>query len=210
MSQIIKVLPVEDDSRWQSIIGQILNKEENKKDIVLYGFVSSKEYAIQSIKLFKPDVIIMDLNLNGDNYAGIEIIKDIHSIVKSKIIVLTIFEDENLIEKAILAGASDYIVKGNDLNYLPEKIRQLHRNQFPLSVVLEKYRNKHKKERYDSLTKSEKEILVEAVNGIERNKLYLKLNKSENTIKSQINSLLKKLNVNSLKEAIKNYDYFLK
>ena len=103
----IKLLIVDDHGVLRAGLRALLN---NEADMEVIGEASNAEEAAQQVLDHRPDVVLMDISLSGES--GIEITKLLtrqHS--KTKVLMLTIHEDETLLRAAIQAGASGYILK---------------------------------------------------------------------------------------------------
>ena len=201
----INTLLVEDESHWLNNYLRIL-KEAN--DITIIGFANTKEEAIKMARNTSPDIVLMDLNLSGTCFDGIQAIKEILKLINTKIIVVTGFLDEELVEEAFSVGALEYILKER-IYRLPEVIREVHNQRNPHAILASAFIRLQKKRKFDKLSEAEKEILKMIKDGAKQVEVIEKLNKSERTIKNQVNSLLKKLKTSSCKEAVKIYDDFL-
>src|SRR5687768_2045621 len=89
------------------------------------GTCGSAEEALRELPLVKPDVVLMDINLPHKN--GIECVAELkRSAPASKCIILTAFEDADLIFQALAAGALGYLLKGVRPAKLLESIREVH------------------------------------------------------------------------------------
>ncbi len=120
-----KILVVEDESIVASHIGEILKHSGYK----VTGTVSSGEMALLSVGEDEPDLILMDIVLNG-GISGIETAQKINSHVDVPIIFLTAYSDEKTLTKAKNIGPFGYIVKPfkeKDLNSTIQMALEKHR-----------------------------------------------------------------------------------
>lgn len=93
---------------------------------------TSKEEAIQAVNELPVDVILMDIHLLNDSQGGIDAALNItYDCINTKIIMLSSFNDPNIIMEALSAGAKNYIVKKDYLD-IPQLIRDVHHNMASL------------------------------------------------------------------------------
>lgn len=101
-----KVLIVEDQAITAMEIKQIL---ENL-DLIVVGIAKSNEIAINKFKEHLPEIVVMDINLEGD-IDGISTVEDLYKINDTTIIYLTAFNDDNTIDRAIKTNPLAYEIK---------------------------------------------------------------------------------------------------
>ncbi|MCX7749643.1 MAG: response regulator transcription factor [Clostridia bacterium] len=195
----IKLMIVEDDLDWLRAMSVFLGKEP---DMELTAHAISFEQAIQLAKIKELDMILMDINLGGNIHDGIFAAAEIKLFSSAKIIMLTSFEDSDFIKQAFTAGAANYLVKKN-YGELPTLIRQTHKCVTPIEVIAEDYSLQKKNELLSVLSSAEKELFDYLQQGLKRTEIQSRLNKSESTVRNQINTVLKKLGVKNTKEAIR-------
>lgn len=155
----------------------------------------------QALALFRqhqPDVTLMDLRMNSMN--GVETTKAIRAeFPNARIIVLTTFDGDEDIYRALQAGAKGYLLKGMDTDELLAAIRAVHsgKSRIPASVA------ERLAERMNTpaLTERETEVLRLIVGGNSNKEIAAVLFISEATVKTHINSLLSKLGVTDRTQA---------
>lgn len=159
----------------------------------------------------KPDVVLMDIELPGLN--GIEITKKIcHSFPHVKILIQTVFNDNEKIFQALCAGASGYILKNDPPHKFIEAIIEVHNGGAPLSSAVAKkvlgfFANQNiiivspGNEDYH-LSDREKEILGLMVDTLNYKAIAQKTFISYETVRTHIKNIYKKLHVTSRNEAI--------
>jgi DNA-binding NarL/FixJ family response regulator len=153
-----------------------------------------------------PEVILMDISMPGMN--GIECVKKITiENPEVKIIMLTVYEEEQKIFDSLRAGASGYILKRSSLQEILSSIKEVVNGGGPMSPVIANkvlnYFNKSGKKSEDiNLTTREKEILKELIEGHSYKKISELLFISLDTVRSHIKSVYQKLHVNSKSEAV--------
>jgi NarL family two-component system response regulator LiaR len=196
----IKIGIVEDDPQWQKILSNFLNAQD---DFQVIWVASEKDTAISLARETKKDidVILMDLNLSFNERDGIYATFEICSNNDIKIIVLTSYAEGQTIRDAFTAGAVNYIVKEN-LKDLPNAIRSAIKGKSPIEELLSEYKDLKKELLLKQLTRSERKVFDLLEKGKSKTEIIEMLYKTENTVKSQINSILKKLNAKTSKDAI--------
>ena len=194
----IRIAVVEDDLIFQKAVTNFINRQP---DMMVVGAASNKDDAVSLAKSLEIDMILMDINLNGNESDGIIAAMEISQFSNAKIIMLTGIEDESTIMDSFTAGALHYILKEN-YNELPNIIRLLHKNETPYKLLINEFSRLNKEEQLQDLSSPEKEIFNLIEQGYTQAEIAQKLYKTQNTIKTQIKSILKKLNVKNTKEAV--------
>lgn len=195
----IRVVLIEDDQDWIKIIETIIGDED---DMMLVGCGRTQEEAIKlSRALDQIDIYLVDINLTEGNLDGIYTALELKRSESSKIIMLTSMSDEEVIQQAFTAGATDYILK-KDAPHIPEIIRSSYHETPPIQALIKDYVRLKSEEQLKELTTAERRVYDLIEQGYSRSEIQKKLIKSDNTIKNQIKNILKKLSVSSMKEAI--------
>ena len=195
----IRIVIVEDDLIFQKAITSFINKQP---DMIIVGAVSNKNDAVYLAKSLEIDLILMDINLSGNDSDGILAAMEILQFSEAKIIMLTGIEDASAMMDSFTAGAVHYVLKENYLE-IPNIIRFLHKNETPFKVLINEFSRLKKEEQLQDLSGPEKEIYTLVEQGYTQVEIGKLLYKSQNTIKTQIKSILKKLDVSNTKEAVK-------
>lgn len=194
----IKVMIVDDHELIREGISKILDME-NDIDIVFKA--KSGIEALEVLKDVKPDVILLDINMNELN--GIETLKKIKaSGSKTKIIMLTVYDDVEYISQSVNLGANGYVLKDSDSDTLIKTIKIVNEGgsyiQPTLATQLIKHMTNEKKNTNDKkslelLTRRELIVMKEISSGLNNKSISKKLNISEKTVKNHVSSILKKL-----------------
>ncbi len=156
----------------------------------------------QALELFRkhlPDVTLMDLRLPG--MSGVAAITRIRSqFPQARIIVLTTYDGDEDIHRALDAGARGYLLKGMSGEELMDAIRAVHsgRSRIPAQVA-ERLAERMVR---PALTDRELDVLREIVSGKSNKEIGQELNISEATVKTHINSILGKLGVSDRTQAV--------
>jgi DNA-binding NarL/FixJ family response regulator len=154
--------------------------------------------AIQQFRLHQPDITLMDLRL--PKVAGVDAITAIRrEFPGARIIVLTTFDGDEDIYRALQAGARGYLLKGMDADELIEAVKAVHagKTRIPAPVAQRLAGRMGGQE----LTGRETEVLKQIVAGKSNKEIGAVLFISEATVKTHINSLLGKLGVTDRTQA---------
>jgi DNA-binding NarL/FixJ family response regulator len=159
---------------------------------------SSGEQAIEMYRTHQPDVTLMDLRMQHGN--GVEAIRSIRAeFPLARIIVLTTFDGDEDIFRALQAGARGYLLKGSDIDELVSAITAVHsgKSRIPAPVA------ERLAERMSNpvLTERETDVLKLIVGGNSNKEIASALFISEATVKTHINNLLGKLGVTDRTQA---------
>lgn len=202
----IRVLIADDHSMVRQGIKQILELEN---DITVVALAANGVEAIKLTREFKPDVILMDINMPGMN--GLQAIKELKDEkVSSRIIVLTIHQDREYLFKTLQMGAEGYVLKDAEPSLLIEAIRSVFRGQSFIQPNMTKELVKefnrvtlHEKDKNDenSLTSREVEVLELIAEGMINKEIAKQLYISEKTVKNHVSNIFKKLNVSDRTQA---------
>ena len=202
---MIKVVVVEDNDSIREGLKILIDGTD---DYSCVGSFSDCETMLKNIKKLSPDVLLMDIGLPGMN--GIEGIKKVKLINQElAILILTIYEENDLIFEALCAGACGYLVKKTPPSRLLEAIREAHEGGAPMSShiarkVIDFFQKKpvsSQKSNYD-LTPREKEILTGLVEGHNFKAIADSLFISIETVRFHFRNIYKKLHVHSQSEAV--------
>ena len=193
---MIRILAVDDHPLLRKGIAALVNAEPDMK---LVAEASNGEEAVESFRLHRPDVTLMDLQLPGVN--GIEAIDRILSeFPDARIIVLTTYTGDAQVVRALRAGARAYILKGHVHRELLETIRTVHagRKRIPPDIANELAA--HVTE--DELSFREIEVLRLIAVGNSNKQIADQLCIGEATVKSHVTNILSKLNANDRAHAV--------
>ena len=199
-SQVIQVMLVDDHNVVRSGLATFLRAYD---DLELVGEAKNGLEALNLCRKKKPDVILMDLMMpEMDGIAATRaILADYPDI---KIIAMTSFEDEQLVQGVLAAGAISYLLKNVSSDELAAAIRAAFLGRSTLSpeaaTALIHATRPTKQPLYD-LTEREMEILNLVVQGNSNQQIADALVISVATVKAHISSILSKLQVSSRSEA---------
>src|SRR5690348_8182452 len=194
--KLIRVLTVDDHSLLRKGIAALVNAEPDMK---LIAEASNGQEAVESFRLHRPDVTLMDIQMPGFN--GIEAINRIQSeFPDARIIVLTTYTGDAQVVKALRAGARAYILKGHVHRELLETIRAVHAGQKRIPPDIAAELAEHATD--DELTQREIEVLRLIAAGNSNKLIADHLSIGEATVKSHVTNILSKLGANDRAHAV--------
>lgn len=194
--KLIRVLTVDDHSLLRKGIAALVNAEPDMK---LIAEASNGQEAIESFRLHRPDVTLMDIQMPDLN--GIEAISRIQSeFPDARIIVLTTYTGDAQVVRALKAGARGYILKGHVHRELLETIRAVHAGQKRIPSDIAAELAEHATD--DALTQREMEVLRLIAAGNSNKLIADQLSIGEATVKSHVTNILSKLGANDRAHAV--------
>ena len=196
--QQIKLMIVEDDLDWIKALTDKLNHEA---DMLVVATATNGDEAIKLAGSLELDVILMDINLEGNKYDGIYAAAKIRHISPAKVVMITSFDEAEVIINSFTAGAVNYISK-QDYKEMPAIIRAALYPSNPLVLLIKEYNRLKEEEQLNVLSPSEKEVFKFLEKGCSISEIEKELHKSKSTLKNQINKIFKKLGASSRREAI--------
>lgn len=201
---MIKILIADDHLIIRQGLRLIL---ETENDFELVGEASDGNEALTLCKKIKPDVVLMDLRMpNMDGLTAIEKLRvDQPNIA---VVILTTFNEDELMLRGLQAGAHGYLLKDTDRNTLFDTIRAAARGETLLKPEIMarvlSQANTPKKESNEpvNLTDRELEVLISVARGERSKEIAAQLGISERTVKAHLASIYNKLGVDSRAAAI--------
>jgi NarL family two-component system response regulator LiaR len=196
----IRVMLVDDHAVVRSGLGAFLSVIP---DLELVGEAENGDEAVVRCGLLQPDVILMDLIMPGtDGVAATRLIHEKYPRVH--VIALTSFQEDALVQGALEAGATGYLMKNISARELANAIRSAHAGKMTLSPeAAEALVHAHTQAREsDGLTDREQEVLKLMVDGLNNAQIAERLVVSLSTVKYHISNILMKLGVENRVAAV--------
>jgi len=203
----IGVMLVDDHAIVRSGLSLLINAHD---DMQVIATASNGEEAFRIAQEIKPDVIVMDLNMPGEN--GMLTTARIKKVMPQiEILVLTMLEDREYLFRVLKAGASGYILKSADDMDVMSAIRTVARGEAYLypnaakSLIQEFLHNveqEGKNETYQELTKREQEVISLVAKGHSNKQIAEILHLSIKTIESHRSHIVEKLQLRTRSELV--------
>jgi DNA-binding NarL/FixJ family response regulator len=194
--KLIRILTVDDHPLLRKGIAALVNAEPDMK---LVAEASNGQEAIESFRVHRPDVTLMDIQMPSFN--GIEAIRDIQNeFPDARIIVLTTYTGDAQVLRALKAGARGYVLKGHVHRELLETIRAVHAGQKRIPPDVAAQLVEHATD--DELTSRELDVLRLIASGNSNKLIADQLSIGEATVKSHVTNILSKLGANDRAHAV--------
>lgn len=202
----IRVLVVDDHSLFRRGVIQTLRQEG---DMTVVGEADSAASAIEAAKDHLPDIVLLDLKL--PDASGLSVARELQrECPYSKVIVLTVVEDEEALLQALKEGARGYLLKGISAEELVQVLRAVHRGETYvtptmagrlLSELAQPKSQRATRAVSGDLTEREQTILELVAQGLTNKEIANRLYLSEKTVKHYMTNILQKLQVRNRVEA---------
>lgn len=202
----IKLLIADDQPLMRDGLVSILEVQPN---LEVVGAVTNGQEAVEQVALLKPDVVLMDIRMPVMD--GIKATEIIHrEFPTCQILMLTTFDDEDLIVQAVLAGAIGYLLKTIPADELGRAIQAAHHGIYQFdgavgAVVVERLASRTKRDQLTDLSKRLTERQIEVLRlvarGATNKEIAYTLSISEGTVKNYISSILNELNLRDRTQA---------
>src|SRR5450432_4225089 len=201
----IKVAIFEDNKMLRESLQQLIN---NTEDMACTGAFPDANKLVRNMQMANPDVVMMDINMPG--ISGIEAVQVIkEKFPQVRILMQTVFEENDKIFAAICAGASGYMLKKTTPQKMIEAIRETHLGGAPMTAsvavkVLQMFRLQSisEKNEFIDLSEREKEILALLVKGKSYKAVASDCFISIDTVSTHVRHIYEKLHVHSKSEAV--------
>jgi DNA-binding NarL/FixJ family response regulator len=192
----IRILSVDDHPLLREGIAAVINSQQ---DMCVIADAASSKDAIEQFRKHKPDVTLMDLRL--PDKSGIDTMISIRTeFPEARIIMLTTFEGDVEIQRALEAGARAYLLKSMPPKELLEVIRQVHAGKKRVPPQLAAQLAEHISD--EPLTSREIEVLSQIAEGNRNREIGEKLFITEETVKVHIKNIMGKLGASDRTQAV--------
>ena len=192
----IRVFSVDDHPLLHEGIATVIR---NQPDMLLVGEASDGREAIRRFREHQPDVTLMDLRL--PDMSGIDaMIAILTEFPEARIIILTTFEGDAEIRRALEAGAHNYVLKSMPPKELMEVIRQVHAGKKRIPPEIAAHLAEHYSD--EALTGREIEVLQQVASGNRNRDIAEKLFITEETVKAHVKHIMEKLGATDRTQAV--------
>jgi DNA-binding NarL/FixJ family response regulator len=201
----VRVAIVEDDPRVRETLARLVDRSPGFRCVSSHP---SGEDALAALPHNPPDVVLMDINLPGMN--GVECVRKVKDILaQTQVMMLTVYEDTDLIFRALAAGATGYLLKQTPPGELLAAIADVHRGGSPMtSHIARKIVASFQQPvapvppETQTLSPREKEVLALLAQGFLYKEIAEQLGVSYDTVHTHIRRIYEKLHVRSRTEAV--------
>jgi DNA-binding NarL/FixJ family response regulator len=192
----IRVFSVDDHPLLREGIAAIIN---NETDMLMVAQASTGGEAVQMFRQHRPDVTLMDLRL--PDMSGIDALITIRAEApEARVIMLTTFEGDVEIQRALKAGARGYMLKSNPPRELVETIRHVHAGKKHIPPQIAAHLAEHFSD--ETLTEREIDVLRHIAGGNRNRDIGERLFISEETVKVHIKHIMEKLGASDRTQAV--------
>lgn len=199
----VRVMLADDHILMREGIRQLL---EFDGSIEVVEEANDGDECLEKLKRSKPDVLLLDINMPKKN--GIQVLEEIKkNKINVKVLILTVHNEVEYLLKAVDIGVDGYIMKDSESAELKKAINAVMNGESYIQPKLIPALNNRlvardvDKEKLESLTKREIDVLILVANGMFNKEIAIKLNISERTVKNHISNIFKKLDVSDRTQA---------
>ncbi|MGV0646528.1 response regulator transcription factor [Mycolicibacterium elephantis] len=181
-----------------------------KNRVRIVGQAVGVEYALTVIDSLQPDIVLCDVRMRGGS--GLDLCRAVHEHQpERKVVLLSVYDDEQYLFQALRAGASGYLLKGVSSDELVQQLEYVHSGSTAIDASLaaraaDTAARLQRKEFWPGashgLTQRESEILSLVVSGLSNRGLASKLFIGDETVKSHLRSIYRKLDVSDRTAAV--------
>ena len=200
----IHVSIVEDDVKVRGSLARLIDSTDTFSCVSQHP---DAENALREIPVIKPEIVLMDINLPGMD--GVECVRRLKQVLpQTQIVMLTVYENTNIIFEALTAGATGYLLKRSSPDQIIEAIRDVHDGGSPMSshiarkVVASFQKVTNPVHEYEKLSTREYQVLDYLAKGYLYREIAEELKISYATVHTHVRHIYEKLHVRSRTEAV--------
>ena len=192
----IRVLSVDDHPLLREGVGTVINRQA---DMTLAGTASNGREGIEAFRALIPDVTLMDLRL--PDFSGLDVMIAIRSeFPDARVIVLTTFERDMEVQRALKAGARGYLLKSMRPQQMLDMIRQVRAGKKCVPAEIASGLAEHLGD--EALSQREVEVLQQVAAGNRNRQIAAKLFIAEETVKVHMKHIMDKLGANDRTQSV--------
>ncbi|MET0556764.1 MAG: response regulator transcription factor [Vicinamibacteria bacterium] len=196
MATVIRVLSVDDHPLLRAGIAAIV---DDAPDMEVVAQAASGREAMESFRLHRPDVTLMDLRL--PDIDGIEAMAAIRAgAPEARVVILTTFEGDVEVHRALASGARGYLLKSAAPDEILDSIRQVHAGRKRIPAEIAATLAEHVAD--ETITVREREVLRLVAEGNRNRDIADVLFLSEDTVKAHVKHIMQKLGANDRTQAV--------
>jgi two-component system, NarL family, nitrate/nitrite response regulator NarL len=202
MTDPIRIIVADDHPLFRE---GVINSLRSNPDLQVIGQAESADDAVRVVREELPDVVLLDVHMPGGG--GIEAARRIASACPAtRIVMLTVSEDEDDLLEAMKVGASGYVLKGVSANELAAVVRSVSSGEVYVAPtlafgLLREMSRPRESDPLQELSSRERQVLELVSSGMSNQEIGMKLGLAEKTIKHYMTNILTKLQVRSRVEA---------
>jgi two-component system, NarL family, nitrate/nitrite response regulator NarL len=202
MSDSIRIIVADDHPLFRD---GVINSLRSAPDLQVIGEADNAEDAVRLVREELPDIALLDVTMPGGG--GIEAARRIaSSCPATRIVMLTVSEDEDDLLAAMKAGASGYVLKGVSARELASVVRSVSSGEVYVAPslafgLLREMSRPRESDPLSELSSRERQVLELVGSGLSNQEIGLRLGLAEKTIKHYMTNILTKLQVRSRVEA---------
>ncbi len=202
VADLIRVLVVDDHALFRRGVVELLVEQP---DFFVVGDVNNPQDALVLAERHRPQIVLLDVHMPAGR--GIDIVQDLKRVADTRVIMLTISdEDEDLLD-ALAAGADGYLLKSSEPEELCQAIRQVAAGRSVLSPdvtaqVMRAAARARQQPPPVTLSEREQQVLSRLATGATTSEIATSLVISESTVKTHIRHILEKLEATNRAEAV--------
>jgi len=203
----IPVAVIENNSNIASSLELLINDSE---DFVCIGVFETVKQSLANLVGLEPKLVLVDINLNDGS--GIDVIKELKPKMKrTEFVILTMYEDTELVFEALKAGATGYLLKRTPPQKIIESLIEVSQGGSPMSMeIARKVVNFFKTpaspyEIKNDLTQRELDVLSLLSKGMRYKEIANSLNIGVETVRSHLRNIYEKLQVKNATQAVLKY-----